>query len=522
VATASAPGSTVTYKIMFKNSGGSQATNTVMTDAVPAGVHAQVATVEINGVLAGAKATLDGQKLSVAIGSIAAGSPMVVSFDAIVDMQSATGASFVNVAAISADGIAAIPTTPAVVLIGFSNIVYDGLDGQKHPVAGAVVSLVDDKTGALLTLAAPIAATVPAGSTNVNTANANPFTTGADGVYAFYFTAAQLGPSATARSAKATTQGVSGVDLMIAAPNYTKRRIGVSIAQSAMSPELYDATLTSKDGMPLAAAGGFTLVQTGVSINDVFGILGNVPLFVPRPVSITKTADRTTVSAGDRIVFTLQYANSGNALGATSIVDTLPAGLAYAPGTGRVDGARVEPAVSGRTMTWPFPSLDSTTHTIGYATVVIPGVQENSILTNVATISALPVNSTIPIVATARAEVTVVAGLLSERLVITGRVYLDIDASGRFHRGDSGVVGVRIYLEDGESVTTDKNGRYSFPGVRPGMHALRVDSSTVPASAALFGRSGDDDRSAQRLVHGIMDSNLIQDVNFALHPVVKA
>lgn len=525
----SAPGSTVTYKIMFKNTGGSAATNVVLSDTVPASMRVNVATVKINDVLAGAKAALDGQKLTVAIGTITSGAPIVVAFDAAVDSQSPIGTSFVNVASISADGIAAIPTSPAVVLIGFSNIVFDGLDGQKHPVAGAVVSLVNDKTGAPVTLATPDANTFPAGSTNVNAANANPFTTGPDGVYAFYFTAAQLGATAaaqqtssTSRSTKVTTQAVSGIDLKIVAPNYTKRLIGFSISQSSSSPELYDATLTSKDGMPLASAGGFTLVQTGVSLNAVFGILGNIPMFAPRPVSITKTADRTTVSAGDRVVFTLQYSNAGNALGATSIADTLPAGLAYAPGTGRVDGIRVEPALSGRTLTWAFPTLDSAQHTIVYATVVVPGVQENSILTNVATINALPVGGNLPITATARAQVNVVAGMLSERSVITGRVYLDTDASGRFHRGDSGVAGVRIFLEDGESVTTDKNGRYSFPGVRPGMHALRVDSATLPPTVAFFAHSGADDQSSQRLVHGIMDSFLIQDINFALRPVVKA
>lgn len=519
VTTASAPGSTVTYTILFKNDGGAQATNTVLTDAVPVGVHAQLATVKINGTLAGAKASLNAQTLTVAIGTVPAATSMTVSFDATVDASSPPGSSLVNIASVSADGITATNTAPAVVLIGFSNIVYDGYDGQKHPVGGAVVSLVDDTTGVPVTLTAPNATSLPVGGANVNPNNTNPFTTSPDGVYAFYFTANQLSASSIARSAQSTAKAVTGLDLIITAPNYTHRRIGVTITQSATSPLLYDVTLVSKDGMPLATAGGFTLVETGVSLTNVFGILGNIPLFAPRPITITKVADRSTVSAGDRVVFTLQYTNAGNTLGQTSVIDTLPAGLAYAPGTGRVDGARVEPTIDGRTLTWSFPSLDSNTHTITYATVVIPGVQENTILTNVATIRAQPVNVSIPIVATARAEITIVAGVLSEHVIITGRVYLSRDGADRFHRGDIGIPNVRIYLEDGESVSTDTFGRYSFPSVRPGMHALRLDTTTLPRGVGIFAVRGDDDRSPERLVHGIMDSSLIQDINFALAPV---
>ena len=515
ISSASAPGSTVTYSIQFKNDGGSPATNAIMTDDIPTGIQAQPATVSINGVPSSAKATLSGQTLTVAIGNVAPAASINVTFDATVSAKTATGTTFVNIASVSADNIAAAATTPAVVLVGFSNIVFDGYDGQKHPVAGAVASFVDDQTGAPVALPTPDPSVVPPASTRLNANNANPFTTGADGRYAWYFLSSQGGAVLGTRQA----QAAGGFDLIIKAPNYTPRRIGVTLAPSTASPLLYDATLTSKDGMPLAAAGGFALVEQAVSIENVFGVLDNIPLFGPRPISITKTADRTDVSAGDRVVFTLQYANTGSALGRTSVIDTLPPGLAYAPATARIDGTRVEPSVAGRTLTWTFPSLDSATHTIVYATVVIPGVQENTVLTNTAKIDALPPNSTIPITASAQAVLTVVAGALSESLVITGRVYLDRAASGRFARGDEGVPGVRIFLENGASAATDTFGRYSFPSVRPGMHVLRIDPTTVPRNAALFAVHGDDDRAPQRLVHGIMDSRLIEDVNFAIAPV---
>ena len=66
-------------------------------------------------------------------------------------------------------------------------------------------------------------------------------------------------------------------------------------------------------------------------------------------------------------------------------------------------------------------------------------------------------------------------------------------------------------------MTTDKYGRFTFPAVHPGQHVLRVDESTLPPGVRPFGeRRYDSPKSTQRLVHGLYDSGLMQDVNFAL------
>jgi len=521
VTTSAAAGATVTYSVQFQNDGGSPATNAVLTDTLPTGVTAQLATVAINGTLAGAKASLSGQNLVVQLGTIAPAMNENITFAASVSPQLLNGTSLVNIANVTADGMNASSTSPAVVLVGFSNIVYDGYDGQKHPIGGANVSLVEQATQVPLVLATPSPGTIPVGGSGVNLTNTNPFVTGPNGIYAFYFTTAQLSAStASAAAAKRQVAALSGVELIVTAPNYTTRRIGVSIQSSSVSPLLYDATLTSLDGMPLAVAGAFTLTESGVSLDNVFGILGNIPMFYPHPITISKTADKTDVSAGDRVVFTLTYQNTGNiSVGATTVTDTLPNGLAYAAGTALVDGKHVEPVVNGRTLTWTFASLDGNAHTIVYATVVIPGVVANTILTNTVLLKALPANSNLPITANAQTQLTVVNGALTEQLIITGRVYGDPYNSGHFRKGDVGVAGVRIYLEDGTSAVTDPKGRYSFPSVKPGMHALRLDQTTLPKTYTVFAVRGDDDRAPQRLVHGIMDAYIIQDVNFAVAPV---
>jgi hypothetical protein len=120
----------------------------------------------------------------------------------------------------------------------------------------------------------------------------------------------------------------------------------------------------------------------------------------------------------------------------------------------------------------------------------------------------------------ASATVLTTTGPFSENGVITGRVYVDRGGIGRFVRGDEGVPGVRVVLEDGQSVTTDAQGRFSFAVVRPGAHVLRLDPTTIPTGLRAFARHAyDDERGTLRLIHGILDEGLLQDVNFALEVV---
>ena len=514
------PGDTITYSIQFKNYGGSPATNVLLIDDVPAGILAQPQTVTLNGVNAASAATLAGQRLTVKVGTLAVGAVETVTFDALVQSGTTAGSTYVNVATVSADGIAPVATTPASVLAGLGNVVYDGYGGAGSPVNGAVLTLRDLATHAIVplpaigsaqgssTLRSPldVLGGVPAGGLPPNTANRNPFTTGADGGYSFVFDGSQLG----------TLAQPAQYELDISAAGYRDRRIQVTISPD-VSGLLYNVTLRQLDDQLLATAGGFTLTANSVSLSQVFGLLGNLPLFAPHPLAVTKTVDRDVASGGDRLVYTLQVGAQGAQLGSTSVIDTLPAGIVYAPGTARVDGVAVEPKRDGRILTWTFPALTAQ-HTITYACVVMPFTADGATLVNVVDVDASS-GTGARVHGTASADTRVVAGALGNRIVITGRVFVDAARTGRFREGDQGVAGVRVFLEDGSSVTTDRYGRFTFPSVHPGQHVLRVDPSSLPAGVRAYDdRRFDSTRSLQRLLHGIYDAGLMHDVNFALEP----
>jgi uncharacterized repeat protein (TIGR01451 family) len=491
------PGQAVTYSIAFENYGGVAATNVVLTDVFPAGVVPSLSSVQLNGVSVLGTATLNGQTLTVGVGTLQPGTVYTLTVAAAVATSLPLGTSIVNTATLASANATPVTSSPASGLVGTANVVYDGYAGATLPIPGATVSLVSSSNTQV---------PLPAGlGLAPNTANSDPFVTGTGGVYTFGLGPTQIGPVT--------------YTIVITAPGYVSRRIQVTLTPSTLG-SLYSVTLTALDGLPLAVPGGYALTSAPVTIPALYGVFGNLPMFRTQSIQITKTVDRSIASGGDRLVYTLAFSNVITPLGAATVVDTLPRGIAYAPGTALVDGVHEEPVISGNTLTWKFSTL-VTNHTIVYATVIIPGVSQGTTLHNVATVSAAPPNAPTSLVsASASVDTQVIGGLFSDQTIITGRVFVDLTQDGYFHKGDTGIPNVRIYLEDGESVITDSNGRYSFPGVRPGMHVLRLDATTLPTGTKPFGEHDyDSPQSIRRLVHGVFDGGIIEDVNFAIEAV---
>lgn len=68
---------------------------------------------------------------------------------------------------------------------------------------------------------------------------------------------------------------------------------------------------------------------------------------------------------------------------------------------------------------------------------------------------------------------------------IIGRVFLDCNRNRQQGVEELGVPGVRLYLQDGRFAVTDSEGKYSFYGLTPRLHVLRLDTNTLPPGAEL-------------------------------------
>ena len=63
---------------------------------------------------------------------------------------------------------------------------------------------------------------------------------------------------------------------------------------------------------------------------------------------------------------------------------------------------------------------------------------------------------------------------------IEGVVFLDGNRSDAQEAGELGAAGVTVYLDGRYAVRTDSRGRFEFPFVAPGPHAIRVLNETLP------------------------------------------
>ncbi len=491
----------VRYTVAFTDSGATPAYNATIVDTLPQGVQADPSSIRLNGVvIPPSTVNVNGSTLTIALGTIVPQVAQSLSFDATIPTAAALGTSLVNVANLSADNAPTVKTVPATVFIGSANVIYDANAGNGMPIANATIQIDPSSGNAVagsaatrhvMTAAAPLATLQSA----------------SDGTYQFALTPAQMG----------TPAHPAVYEVLISARGYLDRRIGVTITPDP-TYTMFAADETALDGQPLAAAGDFRLVPGPVHLDAVTGFVGNFPLFPKRSgLHIAESVDRSTASAGDRLVYSINFGNQNPyPLSATTVSATLPIGLAYANSTARVDGAPLEPARRGRSLTWTFSSLERS-HTLTYATVVMPGVETGSTLTNSVTLAASAPNNPNPLTASASTDVSISGGVFASRIVITGRVYIDDEGHGRFARGSEGVANVRLFLEDGESVTTDRFGRFSFPAARPGLHVLRLDETTLPSNLRAFGiRRYDDERSPIRFIHGILDAGTMHDVDIAV------
>jgi len=241
-----------------------------------------------------------------------------------------------------------------------------------------------------------------------------------------------------------------------------------------------DATLLALPGGPFTLVAGSRLDQFTINPGPAMRIDIPIDPVAASLLWLRKTAGKDIVSIGDFLPYELNVENKDALVTApnVSITDTLPLGFRYRKGSARMDGVAVlDPAISpdGRTLTFTLGDLPpETSRTIRYVVEVAAGARLGE-ATNKAT--AL-INGNIGS-NQATATVQVKSDFLSSKSILMGQVIAgacgapDKDAL-------KGVEGVRIFLEDGTFVDTDKRGMFHFEGISTGSHVVQLDLDSLP------------------------------------------
>ena len=246
---------------------------------------------------------------------------------------------------------------------------------------------------------------------------------------------------------------------------------GQAVVTLTVSPNVTD-TLRVRNSAALASMNA----STQVAIASEVQLVG--PL--SRSLALLKTADVLEVGLGETAPFTLAVTNTGALpLGDLRIVDQLPAGARFSRTS--LSGADSVLA-SGQQLTFfvDGPLAPGELRRIRYSAAVVSATAEILWNTAVATAEAGSIQSV-----ESRAGVRLRRSDQMATRAAIGSVWLDRNGDGVRGPDDPGVEGAEVWTPDGEAVTTDQYGRFSYRNLRAGQHGFRIDPASLPPEYGL-------------------------------------
>ncbi|MCP5339626.1 MAG: DUF11 domain-containing protein [Sinobacteraceae bacterium] len=224
------------------------------------------------------------------------------------------------------------------------------------------------------------------------------------------------------------------------------------------------------------------------------------PLVAPG-LAITKTGDRRTVEVGDTLLYTIVLRQTaGASLPTVNVIDRLPHGFTYITGSARVDGVAIAaPAGSpGPTLVFDVGTLTTGAQkTLTYRVRVGVGSQQGDGINRarahgcaitggcVDPVTMSPYPAGVIPSNLAEYRVIVTGGVFATEACVLGKIFVDCNNNHVQDAEELGVPGVRLYFEDGTWLISDSEGKYSYCGLSPQSHTLKVDPSTLPRGAHL-------------------------------------
>jgi uncharacterized repeat protein (TIGR01451 family) len=199
-----------------------------------------------------------------------------------------------------------------------------------------------------------------------------------------------------------------------------------------------------------------------------------------------KTVDRKVADIGDFVNYKIEITSQAiNTVRNLQVFDNLPFGFEFVEGTARVDGDTLANPDGGVGPNLRFLIGDiepGGKKILTYRVYIGPGADRGD------GINTALVQSDELIIKTsneAKVEIEVRGGVFSDEALIVGKVFLDCDENNMQDASEVGIPGVRIYLENGNYVVTDSEGKYCFYAVKPNKHVIKIDNYSLPEGSRL-------------------------------------
>lgn len=256
---------------------------------------------------------------------------------------------------------------------------------------------------------------------------------------------------------------------------------------------LKDDDLTVQLEACISASVGLDQQPTDADLNAITGsISSNIVIVDDAPtLKVEKEGDVKSAEFGDYVNYTIKVTNDGKSTAYNiELKDAMPRGFDYVAGSLRVDNAKTDDfTVEGKYQILGLGDLAvNESKTVTYRVLIgSSALGGDGINRAIAQGRNSETGGSVLTSIEAQWPIEVSRGVMNTDGIIIGKVYHDINRDGIQQKedGELGVAGVRIYMENGNFIITDPEGKYNFYGVSAKTHVLKVDRTTIPNATEL-------------------------------------
>ncbi|MDP2101322.1 MAG: SdrD B-like domain-containing protein [Methylotenera sp.] len=263
----------------------------------------------------------------------------------------------------------------------------------------------------------------------------------------------------------------------------------------------------------------FQIVLSGLPATSTGDIVNNhIPLdpAVTPTIFVSKIGNKSIAEIGDTVMYTIKAKLSNGVLASAQLVDNLPAGFKYIPGTATIAKGAVATTIAlanplpvgnlGPQLTFVIGTMNAAdTVTVTYKVRVGVGAMQGDGINRV---YAHAIGGGVSNTAQFRVKVT--GGVFTNDACVAGKVFVDCNNNHIQDPEELGVPGVRLYMEDGTYFITDVEGKYSYCGISPRTHVLKADNATLPRGSRLTTTSNRNAGDANSLFLDVKNGELIR------------
>ncbi len=374
-----------------------------------------------------------------------------------------------------------------------SGVVYDS--GLRQPVPGSVVAIEPVGVCAGWNPATGLVGANLGGYT-LNGGRAS-MTVGSEGFYQFLF-APSAPASCTWRLSVTPPAGYTFQSTAI--PPAAGPLLPPGAPGSVFNVQPQAAPPTGSIG---SATTYFLTLTTGSGGANV--IHNHIPLdpFPPSAIALSKTGDKAAAEVGESVRYSITVTVSAGAPPRqTTVVDRLPAGFTYIRGTAMVGDVPIADPVSsspgglGPVLAFNLGPMPASKQLIlRYRVRVGVGAQQGDGInraqahacgapTGCADAQLKPLPGSVATNESAF-KVRVNAGVFTTDACVLGKIFVDCNNNHQQDREELGIPGVRLVMQDGTTLVSDSEGKYSICGLAPKSAVLKVDPLTLPRGSRL-------------------------------------